>query len=288
MAEETTTQGGNSAAPASHPDNNGSQSQPAPRTHTPPGADQAPQRDYEAEIERYKQQVSGNKRVIDTLRNLGIDDPNDVDAIERQFGSIRKMRERGVDPSRIAELFDAPVEDPRGGNQDFDPKALKAEAVKEAIAEIRAETARGDHEKAERAAMDAIEKGIDQILGDGATAAEKKLWARAAKDVFWERTLQDKYPEDHPLAGYGRPAQSDVVIESLKAIKEEIAAERAAAIGDSANKPRRTTTPAGQTAQTRPSKGDDRVPPSQEDKIRRMEAIRAKHEGGARPISQAG
>lgn len=129
------------------------------------------------EFERYKSQFEPWKNVIDTFSKSGVD-PKNFTAAQTQLSG------------------------PTSGSASLDPQAIES-AIEKRFAAFEQRMQKADamrsHESSMNAQRKALDKLVDDVVGEGADEATKKAVRGMAMGLYNENLQSNFYPNDHPL-----------------------------------------------------------------------------------------
>jgi hypothetical protein len=224
-------------------------------------------RDELTTLRRNSERLRGSEKLFQAASQHGFKRAEDFDKYGK-FASTLKSRNLTLEQMTAA--FETPETDtgtPAAGGGGFDAAALdKYLAEKKYLTEDQVsqreakQSATFEHKQAMAKESDFIKKGIESLIGEGASNRDKYLIQNAVKAILDEK--RGFYPEGHPLAEVDRAPFDETTFGAvLGEIKKQITlqeGEDLAKQGDAAAKG--VSTPAGATT-TRPikpaSKGDE-------------------------------
>lgn len=241
-----------------------------------------------AEINRFAQIGRGAQPFYEAARQRGFNKPED-------FGTLDKLRERGITLDRLSSMFD----EPPAQNGRIDADELKAEMMAELRKEIaleeegrRRETAMGERDRMLKSWYSELPNSVKKMIGEDGVESDAELLRLAAIGAFAEPMYfgdnVPMYENGHVLHGHAlKPTDSKSIDERLSKILTDRKAQVAAKIGKAANKTP-TQTPAGRSGGQGAPEGTNAKKRLSEMTPQEKEALGAskiaKFAGGSRPV----
>lgn len=207
---------------------------------TPAGYRLVPERDWE----RDQNKLRGANQYFEAGNRLGFQKPE-------HFAGLEKLKARGIDPLRLDQLLaETPVNgDGQGQQKPFDVEALKKELLGDVEKKASHTMAKREWEAAEKAYMDSLPNNVKGLLGDDATDADIEIYRMAA--LGHRLSNPSAYEDGHPLREeFPKFGDWESTKKAISELRSKAEAQRAARIGDAANKgggKKATQPPAGQS-----------------------------------------